>query len=261
MEAKEINLTSIRLSDSNVRKDLEAGTEDASLDDLVSSIRERGLLNPVTVVTGPDGYYDLIAGQRRFLACKRIGQTTISAIVRDDLEDADRTIISLVENVHRADLSPIDKARAYQSIYSRYGDFKRVAQEAGVSPSTVRRYLSLLKLAPSIQDGLSTSDGPAGIGTLSKIAETFSAEEQESVLDKIGGFKQQIQGEILNRSGGDLNKIQQFREEALEGAFDTKTCHEGLCFDIPEDWKSQLRAMLAEEIRPDMREFARNARR
>ena len=257
----EIDIESIRVSEHNARKDLEAGTEDAGLDDLVSSIREHGLLNPVTVVAGPDGYYDLIAGQRRFLACKKIGKTTIHAIVRDNLDDADATVISLVENVHRADLSPMDKARAYQSIYSRYGDSKRVAQEASVSPSTVRRYLSLLKLAPTIQDGLSTSDGPAGIGTLSKIAETFSAEEQESVLDEIGGFKQQIQGEILNRSGGDRNKIQQLKEQALEGAFDTKTCHDGLCFDLPEDWKSRLRAMLAEEIRPDMREFARSARR
>ena len=72
----------------------------------------------MTVVAGPDGYYDLIAGQRRFLACKKIGKTTIHAIVRDDLDDADATVISLVENVHRADLSPMDKARAYQSIYS-----------------------------------------------------------------------------------------------------------------------------------------------
>ena len=93
MEVKEINLTSIRLSDSNVRKDLEAGTEDASLDDLVSSIRERGLLNPVTVVTGPDGYYDLIAGQRRFLACKRIGPN-------DDLRNRERRSGRCRQNYH-----------------------------------------------------------------------------------------------------------------------------------------------------------------
>ena len=244
METKEIDIESIRVSERNARKDLGAGTEDAGLDDLVSSIREHGLLNPVTVVAGPDGYYYLIAGQRRFLACKRIGKTTIPAIVRDDLDDADATVISLVENVHRADLSPMDKARAFQSIYSRHGDFKRVAQETSVSSSTVRRYLSLLKLAPSIQEGLSTSDGPAGIITLSKLAETFPAEEQESVLYEIGGFKQPIQGEILKRSGGDLNNIQQLRDQALEGAFDTTTCNEGLCFDIPDDWKSQLKAML-----------------
>ncbi len=266
METKEIVLESIKVSDLNTRKDLEAGTEDASIDDLATSIQEHGLISPVTVVARSDGYYDLIAGQRRFLACKKIGMATISAIIRDDLDTTDATVISLVENVHRADMSPIDKARAFEKIHSRYGEFKRVAQETGVSVSTVRRYMSLLDLAPSIQEGLSTSGGPAGIGTLSKLAATFPADEQKSVLEQIGGFNQKVQSEILKRSGGNSGIVQELREQALEGAFDIRSCSEGFCFEMSEDLKSFLRRLLDEEreldqdILPDIREVARNSR-
>ena len=56
------------VSETNTRKDLESGTEDASLDDLANSIKERGLLNPIMVRTRNDGMFEIIAGQRRFLA-------------------------------------------------------------------------------------------------------------------------------------------------------------------------------------------------
>ena len=263
METKEIPLESIRVSDLNTRKDLEAGTEDAGIDDLAASIQERGLINPVLVVTNVDGSYDLIAGQRRFLACKKIGMPTISAIVRDDLDNADATIISLVENVHRADMSPMDKARAFEKIRSIHGSVREVARETGISDPTVRRYLSLLNLAPAIQEGLSTTDGPAGIGSLSKLAQTFPADKQEDVLDQLGGFNQRVQNEILKRSGGDPDKVQQLTEQAVEGAFDSRTCRDGLCFELPEEFKYRIRELLDQGVQPDiqdMREFARNSR-
>ena len=260
MEIRNIPIESIKISDLNTRKDLEAGTEDAGIDDLANSIQEHGLISPVTVVALPNGHYDLIAGQRRFLACKKIGMTAISAVVRDDLDTTDATIISLVENVHRADMSPMDKARAFEKIQSIHGTTRKVAQETGVSDSTVRRYLSLLNLAPSIQRELSTSDGPAGIGTLSKLAQTFPADEQENVLSQIGGLNQRVQAEILNRSGGDFEQIQELREQAVEGAFDVRMCHDGLCFKLSEEIKSQLRELLEQDTLPDIREIARNSR-
>lgn len=246
MELREINLNDITVSEFNTRKDLQAGTEDASLGDLANSIRENGLLNPITVMSSADGRYDLIAGQRRFLACRRIGLETIPAIIRDELDDTDATIISLVENVHRADMNPVDKARAYQKIHERYWDYQRVAKETGVSVPTVRRYLSLLKLAPSIQEKLSTAEGPAGVGTLSKLAETFPQAQQEQALDEIGGFKQSVQLELLKRSDGNLRKLSGLKDQAMEGAFDVRMCRDGLCFAMPDEWKIQIMEMLAE---------------
>ena len=244
MEVKEIKLEDIEVSEFNTRKDLQAGIEDASLDNLASSIQEKGLLNPITVMQIKNGKYSLVAGQRRFLACKKIGLRTIPAIIRDNLDETDATILSLIENVQRADMNPIDKAKAYQKIYEKYDDYKKVAKETGVSVPTIKKYLLLLNLAPSLQDKVTTADGVAGVGTLSKLAETFSPAEQEQALNQIGGFKQNIQLEIIKRSSGDFNKLLELKGEAMEGAFDTRMCTEGLCFSLPEEVKSQLKRMI-----------------
>ncbi len=247
MDIEELSLDEINISEFNTRKDLGAGTEETSLDDLANSIQEKGLLNPITVRKNKDGKYDLIAGQRRFLASKKIGLNTIPAIIRTDLNDTDATIISLIENVQRADMNPIDKAKAYKTIYEKYNDYTKVAQETGVSVSTIKKYLTLLNLSPILQDKLTTSDGPTGIGALSKLAETFSPSEQTKAYEEIGGFKQSIQLEILKRSEGDLNQLSGLRNEAMEGAFDTKTCTEGLCFSMSDDLKEQIKKMLEEQ--------------
>ncbi len=158
MEVKDLKLSAIKVSEFNTRKDLDAGSEDAGLEDLANSIKEKGLLNPIIVRMNNDGSYGLIAGQRRFLACQRLGWETIPSIVRDIASDTDATIISLIENVQRADMNPIDKARAYKKIFESYKDYNIVAKETGVSVSTLKKYTSLLNLAPSIQDKLTTAE-------------------------------------------------------------------------------------------------------
>lgn len=246
LEVKEVPLISINISSLNTRKDLGAGTEDAGLADLALSIKEKGLLNPITVLKKENGTYDLIIGQRRFLACKQLGLETIPAIVRDSMDDTDATILSLVENVHRADMSPIDKARAYQKIYQKYQDYASVVRETGVSIATIKKYMTLLDLAPSIQQSLTTSDGPAGIGTLSKLAETFkSPDEQERVLEAIGGFKQDVQLKIIRASDGNLSQISNLKEKAMQGAFNTVICH-GIedCGFIPKKLREPIRRMI-----------------
>lgn len=236
MKVVDIRLSTIKLSEFNTRKDLESGLEDAGLNDLASSIQEKGLLNPIIVRQETDETYSLIAGQRRFLACKKLGLDTIPAIIREVTDSTDATILSLVENVQRADMHPIDKARAYQMIYDKYGDYNDVARETGVSVGTIKRYVALLKLSPDIQKSITTRDGAAGVGTLSKIAETFRPEEQEEVLKNIGGFKQQIQLDMVRQSGGDIGKLDGLRKAALEGAFRVHMCR-GIdeCAFIPEE--------------------------
>ena len=151
MEVVSIPLSQINVSSLNTRKDLRAGTEDSSIEDLSASIRERGLLSPVNVKPLGDNRFDIIAGQRRFLACQLLGLTEILAIVREDLDDSQAVIISLIENVHRAEMNPIDKARAFQRIYETVGSYQEVAKQARVSPTTVTRYTALLNLHPLIQ--------------------------------------------------------------------------------------------------------------
>jgi len=258
MEVKEIKMSSIRLSESNTRKDLEAGTEEAGLNDLAQSIKERGLLNPVTVRKNDDETYALIAGQRRFLACQKLKLGTIPAIIRDVSDDTDATIISLVENVHRADMHPIDKARAYQKIYEKYRDYNTVAKETGVTIPTIKKYLNLIKLIPSIQEKLTTSDGVRGIEALSLLARIFGPEKQEEAYEMLKGFKQSIQIEMIKRSGGNINKMDGLKEDALAGAFDVHVCH-GLddCSFIPEKLREPIKRRIKDFKKKKARGFKR----
>jgi ParB family chromosome partitioning protein len=220
----DLPLAALFVSSLNTRRDLTAGQEDSGIDDLASSIREKGLLQPITVRPAPDGRYEVVVGQRRFLACQKAGYDPIPCRIRDDLDDTDAVTLSLVENVHRADMNPLDKARALKSLYDRHQSYARVAKETSWSEKTIRRYIALLELPPSIQDKINTSQGPAGVGALARLASIFSGEEAAGVYEKISGFKQNIQEEILKRSGGDAAKIDELVEEAMEGAFDVRRC-------------------------------------
>ena len=245
MEIRDIALDQIRVSAFNTRKDLSAGTEDTSTDDLANSIRDLGLLNPVTVRMTPEGQYDLVAGQRRYRAFQRLGRRTIPAVIKDSLDDTGAMVISLVENVHRAEMNPMDKAKAYQGIYVRYGDVGRVAKETGVTRQTVLRYLPLLKLTQAIQDEVSTSEGVASVVTLSKLAETFASEDQEKVLDQIRGLSARSQLRIIQRSGGRISEVPDIKMQELED-MNTPVCREGLCFSMPETMKDRIKAELSQ---------------
>lgn len=224
MRQENIPLKSLVLSKMNVRKDLEAGQEDSGIDDLASSIKEKGLLSPLIVRPAGKKGYEVVVGQRRFLACKRIGLNSVFCLVRDDLSDVDAVTLSLIENVHRADMNPLDKARSLKSLYDKYDSYEKVAAETAWSSSTVRKYIRLLDLPPVLRDKIGTKDGPAGVTSLARLATTFEEDETEEVYDRISGFKQTIQEEILKRSQGDISKIDELVDEAVEGAFDKRTC-------------------------------------
>lgn len=104
----------------NTRKDLQAGSEDSGLDELAASIRGQGLLNPLILRPRDDGRHEIVAGQRQYLACRRLGMKTVVAVVKLDMDDDEVVVTSLVENVHRAEMNPMDKARAYRAI-GRHG--------------------------------------------------------------------------------------------------------------------------------------------
>lgn len=241
MEVREIDIDRITVSAQNTRKRLDAGQEDSSLEDLANSIREKGLLSPIVVRTRGAGGYELIAGQRRLLACRKLAMHSIPAIVRTDLDDTDAAAISLIENVHRADMDPLDKARAFHQLSDHYGgDPNRVSKETGVTVATVRKYLALLELPTEIQERLSTSEGPTKIDALYTLTRTFADKEQMAeVYDRIAGFNQRIQKEILKRSEGNISRIPELVEQAMEGAFDTLTCAglkgKFMCDYIPEE--------------------------
>ena len=127
----EIAMASIVISDLNTRKNLEAGTEDAGLDELARSIERQGLISPPTLRPMPDGRFEVISGQRRILAMQKLGYEKVPAVVRE-VSDQEAIAVSLVENVQRADMHPLDKARAFRALEELHGSVKAVSEHTGV---------------------------------------------------------------------------------------------------------------------------------
>lgn len=224
MNPQEIALDHLEVSRLNTRKDLSAGQEDSGIQELANSIGKQGLLAPLLVRPLPSGTFEVISGQRRLKACKLLGLDPVPCLVRDDLDDADTVTVSLVENIHRADMNPLDKAEALGALYEKLGSYKRVAEETGWSSTTVSKYVALMDLPPELRDRLGTSEGAARVTALSKLARTFSGEDALEVYARIGGFNQRIQQEILRRSEGSLEALEVLATEAQEGAFDSRSC-------------------------------------
>jgi ParB/RepB/Spo0J family partition protein len=224
MQITAIPLSQLVVSSLNVRKALDAGQEDSNAEELAASIREKGLLSPLTVRPVSEGRFETLVGQRRLLACRLVGLDPVPCVVKEALSNVDAITLSLIENVHRADMHPIDKAKALQALLAKHGSYEAVAKESAFSIPTIRRYLKLLDLPPVLLDRIGTVDGPSGISAMSRLATTFSGDEAVSAYNEISGFTQRVQEEILKRSGGDLDRLGDLVEEAQEGVFDIKRC-------------------------------------
>lgn len=123
------------------------------LEELAASIRESGVIQPVIVRPAGDGY-ELIAGERRFRASKLVGKTTIPAVVRQ-ATDEQLLELALVENIHREDLNPIEKAKAYQRFIDTFSlNQTEAGQKLGQSRSVIANFLRLLSLPAEIKQML-----------------------------------------------------------------------------------------------------------
>lgn len=207
MNVREISISEIDISDFNVRKNLADGQQDSTIEDLANSILKHGLLSPITVFRKSDGRFGLVAGQRRLLACKQLGWTDISAIERDSLSEGDATAISLVENVHRADMNPTDKAAAFKALLEQFGNLQAVSRETGVGVQTIRKYIQLLDLAPELQEKLAAGEAK-NTQALAQLAQLVpDAENQILTWNAIKGFTQDVQGRILQRVSPSLENL------------------------------------------------------
>ncbi len=136
--------------------------DEEALSQLAESIREVGVLQPVLVRPIGDGEYELIAGERRWRAARRVGLQTIPALVRET-DDAAALEQALVENIHRDGLNPLEEAAAYQQLIEDFGlTHDEVASRVGRSRATVTNTLRLMQLPPAIQK--SVQDGKLSNG-------------------------------------------------------------------------------------------------
>lgn len=136
--------------------------DEKALSELAESISKHGLLQPLLVRPLPLGGYQIIAGERRYRACRMAGITEVPVIIRE-LGDTETMEIALIENLQREDLTPIEEALGYQVLIDEHGfSQEEVAQSVGKSRPAIANSLRLLKLPQSILDLV--SDGKISAG-------------------------------------------------------------------------------------------------
>jgi ParB family chromosome partitioning protein len=174
--------------------------DEASLDELAASIQASGVLQPITVRAIPGGRYQIIAGERRWMASKRAGKATVPAIVRQ-VSNEQAMEMTIVENLQREDLIPMEQARAFERLSREFGlTQEQISQRTGKQRSSVANFLRLLKLPPAVQemmdkDELSLGhakammglDSPEAITRLAKrvITMALSVRQTEEAVTKL----------------------------------------------------------------------------
>ncbi len=127
--------------------------DDATIDELMSSIKEKGLVQPILVRKMSDGY-ELIAGERRLRAAKKMQLDKIPAIVKDTDSQASLEL-ALIENIQREDLNPLEEARAYKHLIDKFGlTQEKISQIVGKSRSSIANTLRLFNLPKEIQEAI-----------------------------------------------------------------------------------------------------------
>lgn len=157
--------------------------DEEALASLADSIREVGVLQPVLVRAGEDGGYELIAGERRWRAARRVGLPTVPAVIRV-ADDAAMLQHAIVENVQREELNPLEEAAAYQQLIEDFSlTHDDVATRVGKSRATISNTLRLLQLPPSIQRSL--KDGTIRMGHARALLGTPDRAFQEQLAKRV----------------------------------------------------------------------------
>lgn len=180
LEFKHIKLEKIDISISNARKtNLEEG-----INELAKSIKEIGVQQPVVVFKKSDERFELIIGQRRYLACKKLGFETIPALITHVKNKTEAIIKSFSENIHRLDLEYRDKMQVATELLSILNSITKVAERLGVSVQTVKNYLGY-EAVPEIIKKM-VDKGNLSVATATRITKNITDEEQAvKIAEKI----------------------------------------------------------------------------
>ena len=155
--------------------------DDNKLSDLILSIKEKGVLQPILVRSRDNGY-EVIAGERRLRAARALGMEEVPVIVKS-VNDGEALVLALVENIQREDLNAIEEARAFNRLILEFNfTQEKIAQSVGKDRSTVSNILRLLKLPKEIQE--SVFDGRISEGHARALLGVENAHEQKKIFEE-----------------------------------------------------------------------------
>ena len=173
--------------------------DEVALQDLADSIRLHGIIQPLTVREMENGYYQIIAGERRWRAARLAELTEVPVVV---MEADDRKVmeLALIENLQREDLNPVEEARGYQTLMEEYGlTQETAAKQVGKSRPTVANALRLLSLEPSVLQMV--QEGKLSPGHAKAILSLKEPEKQREAAQKISALGLSVrQAELLCRN-------------------------------------------------------------
>lgn len=188
----------LRASPNNPRKYF----ADGDLDDLAKSIREKGLLQPIVVRPVTGGDYEIVAGERRWRAAQRAGVHDVPVLIRE-LSDGEALEIALIENIQRADLNPLEEARAYGLLIEQFNyTQQQLAESIGKSRSHIANTLRLLNLPDSVRSQI--EQGNLTAGHARALVATDSPAELADKIIKLGLSVREAEG--LAREAGPSRK-------------------------------------------------------
>ena len=179
LDAVLIPLDKLKPNPGQPRKVFNAG----ELDELANSIKQVGILSPLLAEDAGDGTYTIIAGERRSRAARIAGLAEVPVILRNYSEEK-RMVVSLVENIQRSNLNPIEEASAYKRIMELEGLVQdELAARVGKNRATVANALRLLKLSPEMQESL--QNGGISAGHARAVLSLTGAKAQEALFQEI----------------------------------------------------------------------------
>ena len=173
-----INISLVEPNRNQPRKEFDK----ESLSELANSIKQYGILQPIIVQKNGD-MYEIIAGERRWRAAKEAGLTEVPVIIRD--YDKQKIMeISIIENIQRENLNPIEEAMAYQSLMEEYGlKHEELAERVSKNRSTITNSMRLLKLSDNIQQMI--IDGKISAGHAKVLLSVENTSEQEKIAQEL----------------------------------------------------------------------------
>jgi ParB family chromosome partitioning protein len=175
----ELDINSIEVNPFQPRSNF----NDDTLHELASSIRELGIIQPITVRKLSFDSYQLVSGERRFRASKLVGLKTIPAYIRI-ANDQESLEMALVENIQRQDLDPIEIALSYQRLIDEVQlTQEKLSERVGKKRSTISNYLRLLRLDPIIQTGM--RDGFISMGHGRALINIDKKKEQLNIYEQV----------------------------------------------------------------------------
>ena len=230
----EVSVEKIQPNPNQPRRDF----DDDSLQELANSIRQIGIIQPITLRDMGNGTYTIIAGERRWRASQRAGLTHIPAYIRT-VDDENMMEMALVENIQRQDLTALEIALAYQHLLEQYDLTQdRLSERVGKKRATITNYLRLLKLPASIQMALQnreldmgharallTLDNPSlQLKVFSQIQrEHLSVRKVEELVKRLSsGEAVNIGGQKVRQQRAKLSRDYELLRDNLSRCFQTK---------------------------------------